>query len=38
MMNNKLSDMESVGRIMSLYYSKPAEVLEIAKKAGAAKK
>ena len=38
MMNNKLSDMESVGRIMSLYYSKPAEVLEIARKSGAAKK
>ena len=38
MMGNKLSDMESVGRIMSLYYSKPNEVLEIAKKSLAAKK
>lgn len=38
MINNKLSDMESVGRIMSLYYSKPAEVLEIAKRASAGKK
>jgi hypothetical protein len=38
MLPQKLSDMESVGRIMSLYYSKPAEVLEIAKKASAAKK
>ncbi len=38
MIANKLSDMESVGRIMSLYYSKPNEVLEIAKKSGAGKK
>ncbi|MCX8175534.1 MAG: ATPase, T2SS/T4P/T4SS family, partial [Candidatus Micrarchaeota archaeon] len=35
MMNNKLSDMESVGRIMALYYSKPKEILDIAKKAAA---
>ncbi|MCX8197104.1 MAG: ATPase, T2SS/T4P/T4SS family [Candidatus Micrarchaeota archaeon] len=33
MIDNKLSDIESVGRIMSLYYSKPNEILEIAKKA-----
>lgn len=33
MISNKLSDMESVGRIISLYYSKPKEVLDIAKKA-----
>ncbi|MCX8195202.1 MAG: ATPase, T2SS/T4P/T4SS family [Candidatus Micrarchaeota archaeon] len=33
MISNKLTDIESVGRIMSLYYSKPKEILEIAKKA-----
>lgn len=38
MIENKLSDMESVGRIMSLYYSKPNEILEIAKRAIGSKK
>lgn len=33
MIQNKLTDIESVGRIMALYYSKPQEILEIAKKA-----
>ncbi len=37
MIANKLTDIESVGRIMALYYSKPAEILEIAKKAHAKK-
>ena len=37
MINNKLTDIESVGRIMALYYAKPKEVLEIAKKSGAEK-
>lgn len=32
MIANKLSDMESVGRLISLYYSKPKELLDIAKK------
>src|SRR3989338_3406934 len=31
---NKMTDMEAVGRIMALYYSKPKEVLDIAKKSG----
>jgi flagellar protein FlaI len=31
MINNKMNDIESVGRIMALYYSKPREILEIAK-------
>ncbi|MEM2137839.1 MAG: ATPase, T2SS/T4P/T4SS family [Candidatus Anstonellaceae archaeon] len=38
MIKNKLSDMESVGRIMALYYSKPKEILEIAKKGSEEKK
>jgi len=38
MIANKLTDMESVGRIMSLYYSKPKEIYEIAKKALAGEK
>lgn len=38
MIKNKLSDMESVGRIMALYYSKPKEILEIAKKGADEKK
>jgi len=33
MIANKMSDMESVGRLISLYYSKPKEVLDIARKA-----
>ena len=33
----KMTDMESVGRLMALYYAKPKEVLDIAKKAGADK-
>ena len=33
MISNKLTDIESVGRIMALYYSKPQEILDIAKKA-----
>ncbi|VVB97897.1 putative KH and PIN-domain containing protein [uncultured archaeon] len=37
MIGNKLTDIESVGRIMALYYGKPKEVLEIAKKSGADK-
>lgn len=32
MMNNKLSDIESVGRIMALYYSKPKEIIEVARR------
>jgi len=31
MIKNKMTDIESVGRIMALYYSKPSEILEIAK-------
>ena len=31
MIKNKMNDIESVGRIMALYYSKPNEILEIAK-------
>jgi archaeal flagellar protein FlaI len=31
LIKNKMSDIESVGRIMALYYSKPNEILEIAK-------
>jgi flagellar protein FlaI len=38
MIKNKLSDMESVGRIMALYYGKPKEILEIAKKGSEEKK
>jgi flagellar protein FlaI len=38
MIKNKLSDIESVGRIMALYYSKPKEILEIAKKGGGEEK
>jgi len=37
MIANKMTDMEAVGRIMALYYSKPKEVLDIAKKSGAPK-
>ena len=37
MIANKLTDMESVGRIMALYYAKPKEVLDIAKKSGSPK-
>ncbi|MEM4634168.1 MAG: ATPase, T2SS/T4P/T4SS family, partial [Candidatus Anstonellaceae archaeon] len=33
MISNKLSDIDSVGRIMALYYSKPKEIVDIAKKA-----
>ncbi|MCX8198217.1 MAG: ATPase, T2SS/T4P/T4SS family [Candidatus Micrarchaeota archaeon] len=32
MIANKLSDIDSVGRIMALYYSKPKEILDIAKR------
>ncbi|MCX6770356.1 MAG: ATPase, T2SS/T4P/T4SS family [Candidatus Micrarchaeota archaeon] len=38
MIGNKITDMESVGRIMALYYSKPKEILEIAKKSIDSKK
>ncbi|VVC00618.1 Type II/IV secretion system protein [uncultured archaeon] len=38
MIGNKLTDIESVGRIMALYYSKPKEILDIAKKASKEKK
>jgi flagellar protein FlaI len=38
MLANKLVDIESVGRIMALYYSKPKEILEIAKRAESKKK
>ena len=31
MIKNKMNDIESVGRIMALYYSKPNEILEIAR-------
>ncbi|MFA6328554.1 MAG: ATPase, T2SS/T4P/T4SS family [Candidatus Micrarchaeia archaeon] len=31
LIKNKMTDIESVGRIMALYYSKPNEILEIAK-------
>ena len=31
LIKNKMNDIESVGRIMALYYSKPNEILEIAK-------
>lgn len=31
LIKNKMTDIESVGRIMALYYSKPSEILEIAK-------
>ena len=37
MIANKMTDIEAVGRLMALYYSKPKEVLDIAKKSGAAK-
>ena len=37
MISNKMMDMESVGRIIALYYSKPKEILEIAKKSMAKK-
>ena len=38
MIQNKMTDIESVGRVMALYYSKPQEILEIAKKATSKKK
>ena len=38
MIKNKMNDIESVGRIMALYYSKPNEILEIAKSDMAKKK
>jgi len=31
LIKNKMNDIESVGRIMALYYSKPSEILEIAR-------
>ena len=31
LIKNKMNDIESVGRIMALYYSKPTEILEIAR-------
>src|SRR3989344_2057437 len=37
MIANKMTDIEAVGRLMALYYSKPKEVLDIAKKSVAAK-
>jgi len=37
MISNKLYDIESVGRVMALYYGKPKEILDIAKKALAEK-
>jgi len=33
LISNRMYDMESVGRIMALYYGKPKEIVEIAKKA-----
>jgi flagellar protein FlaI len=38
MISQKLTDMESVGRIMALYYSKPKEILDIAKRSETKKK
>ena len=38
LIKNKMNDIESVGRIMALYYSKPNEILEIAKADMAKKK
>jgi flagellar protein FlaI len=38
LISQKLTDMESVGRIMALYYSKPKEILDIAKRSAAVKK
>ena len=32
MIDNKLTDIESVGRVMALYYSKPKEIYEVAKR------
>ena len=38
MVKNKLNDINSVGKIMSMYYSQPDEILEIAKSSLAASK
>ena len=38
LIKNRMNDIESVGRIMALYYSKPNEILEIAKADMAKKK